>query len=87
MKFPKAFRGTTHFGDDLIEGSALSDYLLDRTITFTEKQGTAVLFDGFLGIHAGNNANQGERLAIQSRNKSLPQEWRQLETESKYSQD
>ena len=65
MKFPQVFIGSTHFGDDLIEGSPLSDYLLQNTEVFYAEKGTAVLFDGFLGIHAGSNAAKGERLAVQ----------------------
>ncbi len=74
MKFPASIRGTTHFGDDLIENSLLSKYLLENTITFTKKKGTAVLFDGFKGVHAGGNAADGERLAVQVafRRKSSP---------------
>ena len=75
MKFPISFMGTTHFGDDIIEDSSLSKYLLDNTVTFKKKRGTAILFDGFRGIHAGGNATKGERLAVQvafMRKKSFP---------------
>ncbi len=65
MKFPVSFMGTTHFGDDLAENSDLSRYLLANTIVFTKPKGTVVLFDGFRGIHAGGNADTGERLAVQ----------------------
>ena len=65
MKMPYCIIGSTHFGDDLIDGSELSKYLLDHTIIFKRKKGTVVLFDGFRGIHAGGNADSGERLAIQ----------------------
>lgn len=74
MQFPYCLIGTTHFGDDLIEESSLANYLLENTITFTRKKGTVVLFDGFRGIHAGGNAFEGERLAVQvafRRNKSI----------------
>jgi hypothetical protein len=65
MKFPRPFMGSTHFGDDLIEGDHLANYLLENTTTFTRKSGTAVLFDGYKTIHAGGNSKDGERLAIQ----------------------
>jgi hypothetical protein len=65
LKFPEAFMTSTHFGDDLEEGSALSNFLLDNTVTFERKKGTAVLFDGYNVIHAGGNADKGERLAVQ----------------------
>lgn len=76
LKFPECFMGSTHFGDDVIDGSDLSHYLLNNTTTFTRKKGSAVLFDGFSGIHAGGNAFTGERLAIQvafKRKKSIDQ--------------
>lgn len=78
MKFPFCFMGTTHFGDDLIENSPLSNYLLDNTITFNRKKGAVILFDGFKGIHSGGNAIRGERLAVQvafRRNKSTYTPW------------
>jgi hypothetical protein len=65
MKMPYCIIGSTHFGDDLIEGSELSSYLLNHTVVFKRKKGTVVLFDGYKGIHAGGNAHTGERLAIQ----------------------
>lgn len=65
MQFPACFIGSTHFGDHLIEGSDLSRYLLENTITFTRSAGSCIVFDGFLGVHAGGNPLSGERLAVQ----------------------
>lgn len=65
MQFPSCFIGSTHFGDDLVEGSSLSRYLLDNTVVFTRPAGSCILFDGFLGVHAGGNPLSGERLAVQ----------------------
>lgn len=65
MQFPACFIGSTHFGDHLIEGSDLSRYLLDNTVVFTRSAGSCIVFDGFLGVHAGGNPLSGERLAVQ----------------------
>ncbi len=65
MQFPTCFIGSTHFGDHLVEGSELSRYLLDNTVVFTRPAGSCILFDGFLGVHAGGNPLSGERLAVQ----------------------
>lgn len=65
MQLPHAFLGSTHFGDDLVDDSALSKYLLDNTVVFTRKAGAGIVFDGYLGVHAGGNPLSGERLAVQ----------------------
>lgn len=65
MQLPHAFLGSTHFGDDLVEDSPLSKYLLDNTVVFTRKAGAGIVFDGYLGVHAGGNPLSGERLAVQ----------------------
>jgi len=65
IQFPKAFLGSTHFGDDLIEGSDLSSYLIKNTVSFLGKAGKCIVFDGYLGVHAGGNPSSGERLAVQ----------------------
>lgn len=65
MQFPHAFIGSTHFGDDLLTGSPLSRYLLENTVVFTRKKGSCIVFDGYLGVHAGGNPISGERLAVQ----------------------
>jgi hypothetical protein len=65
MKFPIAFMGATHFGDDLHAQNPLTKYLLDKTEIFVRPAGSAILFDGFAGVHAGGNAAEGERLAVQ----------------------
>ena len=65
MQFPTCFIGSTHFGDHLVEESELSRYLLDNTVVFTRPAGSCIVFDGFLGVHAGGNPLSGERLAVQ----------------------
>ena len=65
MKLPSILIGATHFGDDLVEGSLLYNYILDNLVTFKSRKGTCVLFDGFRSLHVGGNPISGERLAVQ----------------------
>jgi len=66
LTLPAALRGSTHFGDDLADGSPLSDMLLEREHVFTGPSGAMVMFDGSHGIHRGGQANQGgARWAVQ----------------------
>ena len=66
MALPRALRGSTHFGDDVLDGSELSDALLRDEHTFIAPADTMVLFDGSQGIHRGSlTAAGGERWALQ----------------------
>jgi len=65
MKLPIILIGATHFGDDLIEGSMLYNYIVDNMVSFNRNKGACVLFDGFAGLHTGGNPKNGERLAVQ----------------------
>lgn len=65
MKLPNILIGATHFGDDLLEGSVLYNYVVDNLVSFEASKGTCILFDGFSGLHVGGNPLHGERLAIQ----------------------
>jgi len=66
LSLPAALRGSTHFGDDLLDGSSLSDALLERERVFKGPAGTVVMFDGSHGIHRGGQvSNSGARWAIQ----------------------
>ncbi len=65
MSLPSSFRGSTHFGDDVIDGSPMSTRLLAGEQVFTGPAGTFVLFHGAAGIHRGSQVSRGERWAIQ----------------------
>jgi Phytanoyl-CoA dioxygenase (PhyH) len=65
LDLPRALRGTTHFGDDVLNGSAHSRLLLDHETSFVAPRGTMVLFDGSSGIHRGSQVVRGERWAVQ----------------------
>jgi hypothetical protein len=59
LTLPAALRGSTHFGDDLADGSPLSEMLLEQEHVFTGPAGTVVMFDGSRGIHRGGQVQKG----------------------------
>jgi hypothetical protein len=66
LSLPPSLRGSTHFGDDILDGSELSDSLLAAEKRFIAPAGTIVMFDGSRGIHRGGLAQPGGgRWAIQ----------------------
>lgn len=65
LTLPSAFRGTTHFGDDIVDESDLSRRLLAGEDTFLGPSGTLIVFDGSAGIHRGSQVERGERWAVQ----------------------
>lgn len=65
LTLPSAFRGTTHFGDDIVDESDLSRRLLSCEETFLGPPGTLIVFNGSAGIHRGSQVERGERWAVQ----------------------
>lgn len=65
LTLPSAFRGTTHFGDDIVDESDLSRHLLACEETFLGPPGTLIVFNGSAGIHRGSQVERGERWAVQ----------------------
>jgi hypothetical protein len=65
LMLPKILRGSTHFGDDVVDGSPLSESLLQQEEIFVGPAGTFVIFDGAKGIHRGSQVDHGERWAVQ----------------------
>jgi hypothetical protein len=65
LSLPARLRGSTHFGDDILDGTALSDEMLSHEQVFTGPAGTLVIFDGSQGIHRGSLVENGERWAVQ----------------------
>ena len=65
MALPAALRGTTHFGDDILDTSTLSSLLLNDEVVFAGPAGTFLVFDGATGIHRGGQVTRGERWAVQ----------------------
>lgn len=62
---PKRFQGSSHFGDDIVDGSGLSEFLLKNEVEIRDESPTCVLFDGAHGIHRGALIRTGERVALQ----------------------
>jgi hypothetical protein len=65
LALPPILRGTTHFGDDLIDNSNSSNELLAQETVFAGPSGTFLLFDGAKGIHRGGLVEEGERWVVQ----------------------
>jgi hypothetical protein len=66
LALPAVLRGSTHFGDDVLDGSALSEALLEAEETFVAPAGTLIVFDGSRGIHRGGLVRPGgQRWALQ----------------------
>lgn len=65
MRLPNQLRGTSHFGDDLVDGSAMSNFLLEREVVCTSDVANCILFDGSCTIHRGGLVHKGERWALQ----------------------
>jgi len=63
-KIPAPLLGHSHFGDDLLDGSAETEWLLRNEFHVTGEAGEAVLFDGHNGIHRGGLVSKGERIVV-----------------------
>jgi len=64
LSAPSLFHGCSHFGDDLIEGDALTRRLEDSEQQIVEPD-AFVVFDGGRGLHRGGVTEQTERFAVQ----------------------
>lgn len=80
MALPAPLRGTTHFGDDILDQSALSSLLLSEEVTFTGPAGTLLVFDGSAGVHRGGQVTRGERWAVQIAMRAVRNPKRSLQT-------
>jgi ectoine hydroxylase-related dioxygenase (phytanoyl-CoA dioxygenase family) len=83
LALPPSLRGSTHFGDDVLDGSELSDALLSAEKRFVAPAGTVVMFDGSRGIHRGGLVQPGGsrwaiQLAFRVRRGPPPSRWRSL---------
>lgn len=65
MELPKAFQGSSHFGDDVIAGTKLADTLAKLEIPYLSQGGQALVFDGPHLLHRGSLVKSGERMALQ----------------------
>ena len=64
VSLPRCFRSSSHFGDDLLNGSPMSKRLLEAERPVTGPLGTCILFDGYGGLHRGGLVAKGERWVI-----------------------
>ena len=65
VNLPKILQGTSHFGDDVVDGSPLSDFLLTNEKRVESDAPECLLFDGPQAIHRGGIVQEGERIALQ----------------------
>jgi len=66
MRIPEIIRFNSHFGWDVVSGSAMENSLLKRKREVLGPQGTYILFDGSRLLHRGGLIEFGERLALQA---------------------
>lgn len=64
-KLPRELQGSSGMGDDILDGSPLSQALLANEHKITSKQGDLALFAGGETLHRGGIASKGERWALQ----------------------
>lgn len=69
---PSGLQGSSCFGDDVIDGTELSDDLLRAERNLTSQDGDLVLFAGGETIHRGGVAVSGRRYALQMIYKKPP---------------
>jgi hypothetical protein len=65
LMLPKALQACSHFGEDIIDDTALSVDLLKNEVKITRDVGNCVVFDGDYGIHRGALVKSGERFVFQ----------------------
>lgn len=65
MLLPECFRGTSHFGDDILFDSPLAEQLLPQERFVTSDVGNAMVFTGGKALHRGGLARSKERLVLQ----------------------
>lgn len=65
MELPRQFQGSSHFGDDILAGSALADSLAKQEVPYLSQGGQALVFDGPHLLHRGSLVMNGERMALQ----------------------
>lgn len=65
FKLPRAFQGSSHFGDDVVDNTSLSKFLLSRELRLTSDIANCMLFSGHTTIHRGGIVDEGERWVFQ----------------------
>lgn len=65
MEMPSIFRGSSHFGDDVLPGSSVAEMLSGLETPYVSEGGQTLVFDGPQLLHRGSLVRTGERLALQ----------------------
>lgn len=65
MKLPASIRFNSHFGWDIVPGSAGEDFILSRQTEVIGPAGTTLVFDGGRLLHRGGLIQSGERIVLQ----------------------
>jgi hypothetical protein len=65
MALPAAFRGSSHFGDDVLPDSNIANALEGREVPYLSESAQALVFDGPNLLHRGSLVRDGERMALQ----------------------
>lgn len=63
-QLPELLQGTSHFGDDILDDTPMSDSLLENELTVTSDKTNFFIFNGSRGIHRGGQVKTGERLVM-----------------------
>lgn len=65
MLLPKELRGTSHFGDDILDGSMASQQLLAKEVPLLSKEANCAVFLGAKTLHRGGLTKRNRRWAFQ----------------------
>lgn len=65
MGLPRAFRGSSHFGDDILPDSSLAAALKPLEVPYLSEGAQTMVFDGPHLLHRGSLVKSGERLSLQ----------------------
>jgi len=65
MKLPPEMRMNSHFGWDILPGTALEDFVVSRTKKVIGEAGTTIVFDGARLLHRGGLIEEEERVVLQ----------------------
>jgi hypothetical protein len=65
MELPAPFRGSSHFGDDILPDSELASTLAPLEVPYLSEGSQTLVFDGPHLLHRGSLVRSGERLSLQ----------------------
>ena len=65
LLMPRSLQGTSHFGDDVVDGTPESELLRGAELPLTSDIANCMVFTGSTGVHRGACVQKGERWAFQ----------------------